>query len=124
VNLRTGLTPGKLFQISMKREAGHFRAALSSSLGFRKRSLSGLLSAFLAEAKAVMLLPLSIAKIVISWESPFSQGFRVHDIHHSGTRHNQANSAAFVRGDGRAPHPLLISVFGEEENAKLGPGGA
>jgi hypothetical protein len=23
-----------------------------------------------------------------------------------------------------APHPLLISVFGEEENAKLGPGGA
>jgi hypothetical protein len=50
-------------------------------------------------------------------ESPFYGLSRVHDIHHSGTRHNQANSAAFVRGDGNAmegPHPLLFSVFGEE----------
>jgi hypothetical protein len=31
VNFRTGLTPGKLFQISIKREADHFRATLSSS---------------------------------------------------------------------------------------------
>jgi hypothetical protein len=56
VNFRTGLTPGKLFQISIKREAGHFRASLASSFALRKRSVSGLLFAVLAEAKAVMLL--------------------------------------------------------------------
>src|SRR5437868_4679870 len=93
VNFRTGLTPGRLFQISTRREAGHFAASFARSVALRKRSVSGLLSASVAEANAVMLLSRSIVKMVISY-CLLSPDLRLHDIHHSGSKSTQSKSAA------------------------------
>src|SRR5437773_8684652 len=67
VNLFAGTTPGRAFQISTSRAAGHSSASLASSFAVAKRSTSGALLASFAVAKAVMLFSLLI---VVTFESP------------------------------------------------------
>jgi len=60
VNRLAGTTPGRAFQISTSRAAGHCSANLASSFAVAKRSTSGALLASFAVAKAVMLFSLLI----------------------------------------------------------------
>src|SRR5438552_4941671 len=71
VNRSTGSIPGKLFQISTRRVAGHFSANAASSCRLAKISVSPPLSSICSlEPKAVMLFSLSILNLVIG-SSPF-----------------------------------------------------
>src|SRR5260370_37206738 len=68
VNRLAGTTPGRAFQISTSRAAGHCSASLVSSFAVAKRSTSGALLASFAVAKAVMLFSLLIVEV--TFESP------------------------------------------------------
>jgi hypothetical protein len=121
VNFRTGVTPGRLFQISIKREAGHFRATLSSSLALRKRSLSALLFAPAAEANAVMFVVFHHRDNCHFVGGSFSRDFRVHDIHHSGAgtiKQIPLHSSEAMEMRWKGPHPL----FQRDDHARSASG--
>src|SRR5260370_30036758 len=72
VNFLTGVTPARLFQISIERAAGHETASLPRSSWELKYSASSMREALasLIEAKAVMLFSGSMVKVVIA--TPFT----------------------------------------------------
>src|SRR5258708_39024881 len=66
VNLFAGTTPGRAFQISESRAAGHCSASLASSFALAKRSASGALLASFAVGKAVTSFSLLIAWVTFA----------------------------------------------------------
>src|SRR3954452_10905078 len=66
VNRFTASTPGRVFQISTRRAAGHFAASAANSCELVKASIpSRFSSIFCEESKTVMSLLLSIVNVVI-----------------------------------------------------------
>src|SRR6266851_1068346 len=73
VNLSTGSTPGRLFQISTRRGPGHLPASAASSCGLVKATVpSGRSSIFCGESKRVILLSTSIVNVIKFLSSYYS----------------------------------------------------
>src|SRR6266849_4754286 len=78
VNLSTGSTPGRLFQISTSRGPGHWAASAASSCELLKVSVpSRRSSIFCGESKTVMLLSTFIVNVI----KFLSSGLLIDDIH-------------------------------------------
>src|SRR6516165_6284314 len=89
VNLATGLTPGRLFQISTRRLwLGPIRSANCSSLAKTPAPVS---RATLREEWTVMLFSASIVNVFMWCSLPTD--YRDAHIDHSGSCHKQVNSA-------------------------------
>src|SRR6266404_5015764 len=79
VKRRTGSTPGRLFQISISRDHGHFSASAASSCGLL--NVSPLFSSFCW--RRLILFSALILKAVLEL---LCEGFPHHDSHGSGRR--------------------------------------
>src|SRR6266576_1949839 len=87
VNRSTGSTPGRPFQISTSRAAGHFSANAASSCRLLKVSVSPALSVTCSpEVKAVILFSASIWNVVIRL---LSSGVSLLDDIHASERENK-----------------------------------
>src|SRR5713226_3755083 len=86
VNLSTGSTLGRLFQIATSRGPGHWAASAASSCELLKVSVpSRRSSIFCGESKTVMLLSTFIVNVI----KFLSSGLLIDDIHPSCRPHRQ-----------------------------------
>ena len=94
VNLVTGLTPGRLFQISTSRLlSGPIRSANCTSFAKAPKPVPGSV-----DCDVVFCVNGEVFHVVISWRG----NYRGDHIHHSGPRHKQENSARDRKGDRKA----------------------